>query len=243
MSASVSPSHLDSGAVPTAAGHHAQTRLQLLEAAGEVFAEVGFREATVREICRRAGANIAAINYHFGDKETLYLEVLRYAQKCAYETHPLVPGVRADAPADEKLRAYIHSFLRRIFDKDRTAWHGRLMSREMIEPTKALDLLVNERMQPLAATLWLIVAELLHCPPQDERVRLCASSVVSQCVFYHHCRPVLERLHSSLIPKDDAGLERLAEHITQFSLAAIHHFANHPEQPSPTPVAGDSAVS
>jgi AcrR family transcriptional regulator len=233
MSASAPLHQLDSGAVPSAAGQHAQTRLQLLEAAGEVFAEVGFREATVREICRRAGANIAAINYHFGDKETLYLEVLRYAQKCAYETHPLVPGVQADTPAEEKLRAYIYSFLRRIFDKDRTAWHGRLMSREMIEPTSALDMLVNERMQPMAATLWLIVAELLHCPPQDERVRLCASSVVSQCVFYHHCRPVLERLHSSLIPTDDAGIDRLAEHITQFSLTAIKSLASMPANPNP----------
>ena len=56
-----------------------ETRNRLLNAAGEVFAEKGFKSATVRAICDRAGANIAAVNYHFGDKEHLYSEVLRFA--------------------------------------------------------------------------------------------------------------------------------------------------------------------
>ena len=84
-----------------------------------MFAEAGFRNATVREICRRAGANIAAINYHFGDKETLYLEVLRYAHGKALEKYPPLLDVPADAPPEKKLRAFVHSFLLRIFDKGR----------------------------------------------------------------------------------------------------------------------------
>jgi TetR/AcrR family transcriptional regulator, regulator of cefoperazone and chloramphenicol sensitivity len=202
-------------------GGQAETRRQLLEAAGEVFAEAGFRNATVREICRRAGANIAAVNYHFGDKETLYGEVLRYANGKALEKYPLLLGVAADAPPEKRLGAFVHSFLLRIFDKGPTAWHGKLMSREMIEPTDALDSLIEERIRPMAGQLWQIAAEILGRPLNDERVRLCAFSVVSQCVFYHHCRPVIGRLFPKQPPLDAAGIERLADHITSFSLAAM----------------------
>lgn len=203
-----------------AAGRDA-TRRQLLEAAGEVFAEEGFRDATVREICRRAGANVAAINYHFGDKETLYAEVLRYAHGKALEKYPPLLDVAADAPPEKKLRAFVLSFLLRIFDKGRAAWHGKLMSREMIEPSSALDSLVEERMRPMANQLWEIVAKILDRPVNDELVRLCAFSVVSQCVFYHHCRSVVSRMFPKNLPQDAADIERLADHITQFSLAAM----------------------
>jgi TetR/AcrR family transcriptional regulator, regulator of cefoperazone and chloramphenicol sensitivity len=202
---------------------HDETRRQLLEAAGGVFAEAGFRDATVREICRRAGANIAAVNYHFGDKEKLYAEVLRYAQSMALEKYPLLLDVAADAPPEKRLRAFIQSLLLRIFAKGPTAWHGKLMSREMIEPSAALDSLVEERMRPMAGHLWQIVADILDCALDDERVRLCAFSVVSQCVFYHHCRPVVSRLFPKEAPLDAAGIERLANHITRFSLAAMKH--------------------
>jgi len=198
-----------------------ETRRQLLEAAGAVFAETGFRDATVREICRVAQANIAAVNYHFGDKETLYLEVLRYAHGKALEKHPPLLGLPESAPPEKKLRAFIHSLLLRIFDKGPTSWHGKLMSREMIEPTGALDSLVEERIRPMSNQLWKIVAEILDCPLNDERVRLCSFSVVSQCVFFHHCRPVVARLFPQQLPQDAASIERLAEHITAFSLAAM----------------------
>jgi TetR/AcrR family transcriptional regulator, regulator of cefoperazone and chloramphenicol sensitivity len=199
------------------------TRHQLLEAAAEVFAEAGFRDATVREICRRAGANIAAVNYHFGDKAALYTEVLRHSQRKAVEKFPPLLDVSPDAAPEKKLRAFVLSLLLRIFDKGPTAWHGKLMAREMIEPTAALDSLVEERIRPMAEQLQKIIAGILECPLNDERVRPCAFSVVSQCLFYNHCQPVILRL----FPKqtfDPAAIARLADHITRFSLAAMKNF-------------------
>jgi AcrR family transcriptional regulator len=205
----------------------ADTREALLDAAAEVFAQRGFNAATVREICERAGANIAAVNYHFGDKEQLYTEVLKHALRAAHEKYPPSLGLPDTAAPEAKLRAFVESFLLRIFDEGRHSWHGKLMSREMIEPTAALDSLVEEEIRPMSDALHAIVRELLGST-DEETVRLCAMSVVSQCVFYHHCRPVLSRL----FPKMKLGpqaIRELAEHITEFSLAGIRQHA----RPSP----------
>jgi hypothetical protein len=78
-------------------------------------------------------------------------------------------------------------------------------------------------MRPMAGQLWQIVADILGCPLNHERVRLCAFSVVSQCVFDHHCRPVVSRLFPKQEPLDAAGIRRLADHIVDFSLAAMKH--------------------
>ena len=202
----------------------AETRRQLLEAAGAVFAEVGFRDATVREICRRANANIAAVNYHFGDKERLYTEVLRYSQQRALQKFPLLLDVSPNAAQEKKLRAFVESLLRRIFDTGPTAWHGKLMMREMIASTSALDSMVEEKIRPMAGQLRQVVAEILECPVEDERTRLCSFSVVSQCVFYNHCRPLICRLFPQQ-QKDTPDINKLADHIPQFSLAALEYFA------------------
>src|SRR5215467_15800121 len=80
-----------------------QTRARLIDAAGEMFAELGFHHTTVRQISKRAGANIAAVNYHFGDKTGLYTEVVRQSMRAAK-----LEAVRAafdqHAPPEEILR-------------------------------------------------------------------------------------------------------------------------------------------
>lgn len=198
----------------------AETRQRLLEAAGEVFAECGFQKATVREICKRARANVAAINYHFHDKQGLYAAVLKYSLRCAAEEYRLPDGPLSRKNAEAALRAIIAARLRMVFDVGRPAWHGKLVSREMIEPTAALDALVKDDFQPRFNQLQACVRAILGPGAGERQVRLCAMSIVSQWAFYHHARPVITRLHPAMKfgPKD---IDTLAGHIAEYSLAAL----------------------
>jgi AcrR family transcriptional regulator len=205
------------------------TEKRLVEAAGEIFAEYGYRSATVRQICEKAGANIAAVNYHFGDKEGLYMAVLRSVPDAHAEKYPSNIGLNRAATAEQKLRAYIESLLHRVFDAGRPGWHTKIIAREMSEPTRALDTLLEEVARPLHQELASIIRELLDAAASDEAVRLCTLSVMSQCVYYHHARSVISRLY----PDQKQGPEdiaRLVDHIAQFSLDAIKGLAQHKKE-------------
>lgn len=200
------------------------TEHRLLEAAGEIFAEYGYRAATVRQICEKAKANVAAINYHFGDKDGLYLAVLRHLNKVRAEKNPTRMGLSPKATAEQKLSAFVAALLHRMLDEDSPDWHMKLMAREMIEPTHALDTMVKESVRPLQQELESIIREFLGPNAEDEVVRLSALSVGSQCVFYHHCRAIISRL----FPEEKYGsqnIDTLVEHVTRFSLAALKNSA------------------
>ena len=200
-----------------------ETRLRLLQAAGEIFAEQGYRKATIRDICSRAGANIAAVNYHFGDKEKLYAAVLQHWLGEALKKYPPDGDLPEGAPARERLKAFVRSWLFRMLGEGMPAWHGKLMAREMSEPTCAFEVLMNESVRPMSQRLTGIVKELLG-PGVDERtVRDCALSVAGQCCFYRHAHEMITRLfpdHKGTVE----NIEHLAEHVTNFSLGAIESY-------------------
>lgn len=198
------------------------TRQRLIDVAQEVFCEQGFRTATVREICSRASANIAAVSYHFEDKEGLYRAVIAQAKCHADTDSPTRYATTKDPEAD--LRTFILTFGQRMFRGDACAAHGKLMAWEMIEPTSALDDLVRDVISPTWQHLAGIVARILGVSPGDARraalVRRSTASVLSQLLLYRNCRAVVERLHPDVLC-DPAEMERIAEHVTEFSLAAL----------------------
>lgn len=193
------------------------SRERLLEAAGEVFGEVGYKAATVREITSRAGMNVAAVNYYFRDKEELYSAVLLHAQRCAMESSP---AAEDEGPAAVRLRVFIEGMLRHLLDPLRPAWHSRVMAREMASPTRMLGELIEEGYRPKVKKLDEILRELTDGRLSDEEIARAGASIIAQCVFYRQNRPVVLHLYPDLMGAGD-HIDKLAGHIAEFSLGGL----------------------
>lgn len=198
------------------------TQERVLRAAGEVFAEKGFQRATVRQIVRRAGVNLNAVNYHFGDKEGLYRAVLARAHSRIAVDDELAVALDQHADPARRLHAFILGFLRKALDTRHQPHVSRLMALELSEPTSALDEVVTNFIRPRFELLKEIVRAVVGEPFSERALELCAESVVAQCVHLVHAQPIVMRLLPS--QQYDAGsIEELAQHVTRFSLAALRH--------------------
>jgi AcrR family transcriptional regulator len=197
------------------------TRERIIDAAGEIFAQRGFDGTTVRDICQTAGANVAAVNYYFGDKQRLYVEAVVRAHRWRMERARL-PEWLTDTSPEEKLTDFIATFIRRVRTGPDDTWHTRLIMREIAHPTAACAELVQSSIRPQFEILVGILRELLPEVNDDEQLHLTAFSIVGQCLFYHFADPVVRNLLDTA-EYDSLGVEKLAAHITAFSLAALKH--------------------
>jgi TetR/AcrR family transcriptional regulator, regulator of cefoperazone and chloramphenicol sensitivity len=197
-----------------------KTREKLLAAAVEIFAEKGFRDATISAVCMKCGANIAAVNYHFGSKEALYREAWQHAFEKSLQVHPPDGGIAADAPPEERLRGQVVALIRRVSDKkNREFW---FIHREIANSTGLLGKSIREVMGPVHQQTANAIRELLGPQVAEREAKFCEVSLVSQCV-----NPMVIPHKLSVIGKKRDGLWRIAdieayaEHVVAFSLAGI----------------------
>lgn len=198
------------------------TRSKLLQAAGEVFAERGYRDATIREICERAGTNIAAINYHFRGKDELYAAVLEVHFEASAVAYPIPQG--ASMTPEAALHEFVVLTVERMLNESKPAWHAKLTGKEIADPTPHLDLVADRFMKPHFRNLRSIIDSLTPGVPEDRR-RLLALSVMGQIVFYLMCRNAIARItpEQGLGPNDR---QLIARHITEVTLAAAKDLRN-----------------
>ena len=197
-----------------------QTRARLLDAAREIFSQHGFQGATVRDICRHAEANVAAVNYHFGSKDGLFAEALNFAPLKAMQ----LANVKADADPEVRLRLFIRDFMLMLLDEANGSLPCRIMARELADPTPALNKIVREAIAPLHEFLCKLLREIIGDRVSEAELCRCMHSTLGQCLYYRHSHPVLQRLHPKL-RYDYEEIEAIAGHITDFSLAGIGHIS------------------
>jgi AcrR family transcriptional regulator len=196
------------------------SRDRLLTAAVDVFAEKGFRDATVREICGRVDANVASVNYYFRSKENLYSEALIYAFRQAELRYPLTQAGSREHTPQQRLTHFVEAFLNRILDNSALGQYGKLITQEIANPTKALDEVVEIFIKPVFGLLQDIVSHIQADSLSKAEIRRCVLSILGQCLMFKHSRSVIDRVCPEIIA-DPVEIQACAAHIAAFSYEAI----------------------
>jgi TetR/AcrR family transcriptional regulator, regulator of cefoperazone and chloramphenicol sensitivity len=204
------------------------TKERLLAAAREVFAARGPREATVRDICALARANVAAINYHFGGKEKLFMAVLAGYVQRALDRYPVRMGLGPEAKPEERLRAFIRSLLYRLMgDGDPLEEKlGQLLTTELVDPSDHFDLVAERYLMPVHDELLDIVRLLLPGGP-EQAVQLAAAGVTGHCLLFDQMKQLIRRMRPEM-GLEALGVETVADFVYRFALAGIVSLSSRP---------------
>lgn len=194
------------------------TRKKLLMAGIQVFAQEGYRDATIREICRRAGsANINSINYYFGSKEKLYKEILDLIFS-EYDRSD-VQDWDGKTPRDQ-LRAMICNFCTMLYKDNAFASDiASIFISEMTRPSPFIEEMVDRYNRPRIKRHLKMFRNLLGADATDDMARDCLVSVAGQLFYYSFAWPVFSRLFPEY--SADENFAQWADHVYQFSLGGI----------------------
>ena len=191
------------------------TRERLLRAAIGVFAEHGFHHASTREICRRAGANSAAIHYHFGDKASLYREAFRFALGGDRNLPPLT-----DLPPRMALRRFYLGLLAPLAGHSLEQELIRLHAREEVDPSGVLGDTLACALRPRHARLTALLVRALGLPAADVEVERLAFALVGMGTMFYHLRHVISDIEPALLSGPD-WLDLMVERLADYALGLI----------------------
>ncbi len=155
----------------TSASLTLDTKELLLEAAERLIADQGIDGASVRAITEAAGANLAAVNYHFGSKDGLVQAVferrlkpinaerLRLLEECTSR-----PG---GATLEEVVRAFVIPPLL-ILDRTEAPSFGRCMIRALADPGPEMKALLMRNFEYIVARFAAALSTVLPDHDRDE---------------------------------------------------------------------------
>jgi AcrR family transcriptional regulator len=197
------------------------TRSRLLDVAEQLFAEQGFGETSVRDITQAAGANLAAVNYHFGSKDNLYVEVFR--RRLVELRDHRINSIRAamnrpNATLEDVVRAFALSFIEPLKNHERGRMMCNLYSREMMHPLLPKGMIFVEMIFPIKQTMTAALDQV--CPGLDEKIKIFVMhSLVGQLLHFLQSSEMYQQ--NGIDDNPLADMQLWVEHVVRFTTAGI----------------------
>lgn len=199
-----------------------ETRRALLEAAGEAFAQHGYAKATSKEICERAKANIAAVNYHFGSKDGLYAAVLQEAHARIVSIESMAATASSKVDAKLKLRMFLSRIVRQVANGGRTGWELRVLSREILSPSPMMSGLIEKQIAPKAGFLRGILAEVMKLPHDHPAVSRSLINIMGPILMLLVTDRTIQR---KVAPQLNLDADAMTEHLVAYALGGLEAVA------------------
>ena len=197
-----------------------RTREALIEAAAVVFAEKGYVGGSVRDITRRAQANQAAINYHFGGKEGLYRDVLRMAFAALKESDVLDVEKLDSLDPSEALRLFVRQMLLPLLKRNVLARYIKILNWEILQRTEIFQNLAMAENASLVTAAERLARRFLGDGASDEEVAVASLWLLHQGFIFVRDYEYLSRPPHNL-KVDEAFVDRLADFLTRLLASGL----------------------
>ena len=208
-------------------GSARSVRDRLMDSAEQLFAERGFDSTSIRDLAGAAGCNIASVNYYFGGKEKLYVEIWRHHLHLLRETRiasiDRVLSESAGKPVlEDLLRSFAYAFIGPLVDESGGPRLIRLMAQEMLNAHLPPTMFVEDVIKPTLTAMQQGLAK--ACPELPEsKIPMVAFSLVGQLVHTVWFKTMLGSLDDKSLPKFEPA--EVIDHIVAFSAAGIRAYA------------------
>ena len=205
------------------AANNDHTRERILDEAEALFALKGYDAVSVREITGAANCNLAAVNYHFGNKRNLYLEVFRSrwlprASRIKKSFQDFLKATGQPTPS-AVVQSLARAFLEGAFSEEERKRHHQLISSELAQPTEAFEMVADEALRPLFDSLIEDLRCVLPDDIEEEKLVLNICSMFAMVLYFNFARALISNFTGCDYDADFKG--RLVDHIVEFSINGL----------------------
>ncbi len=169
-----------------------KTRSNLINATGEIAAETGFSNVSMRAVAKRAGENIGSIHYHFGSKDTLFQEVIKTALQSWIDKPlskyiaPLLPEMDTKDGQIRIVRSIVHYHIKNLFSREKPVWHHKIMYHVLQYPSKLRDLVNESLIQPNDETVFKVFKKIkpeIKKSEMEMQIRMILAPIYFHVIF------------------------------------------------------------